>query len=631
MKHLLHILLLSLLSLLTTAQAAPDSRPMTLRVDAANTGQWIFNVHASLPAVPGRLRLLYPRWLPGYHGPEGDVQQIAGLCFFAAGKRLAWQRAADDLHAFEVDVPAGATQVAVNFQWLGVGKAATPLLQSRDALAVPWTALVLYPADRPLAAMPVNASVKLPAGWGWGSALRARDGPPAQGEGWVEFQTESLDTLLDSPVYAGAHYRRIELDPPGTPRPVALHLFGSDADKIKPSDEQIAAHRRLFQQAEALFGSRPWRHYDLLLANGSEFARTALEHQESSENAYDGRYFDDWTVAVRQRDVLAHEVTHAWNGKLRRPAGLLRADLNSATRNELLWVYEGLTEYYGKVLAVRSGLVAPVLMQRLLGRGAAYYTQQAGNRWRPLQDTTHDPAFGKPAPERWPDWTRGYDYYVESALRIWLDADTLIRERSGGQRSLDDFARQFFAAPSGLQLPSAYTLDDVIAALDAVLPLDWRSFLRDRLAQTTPGAAMDGLERAGWRVVFADERSALDLAALSPRKPLYSMDYSAGLAVLPDGEIASVAWDSPAFQAGLAPGDKLLAVQRRGFTPERAEAALKANRDGRQPLELLLQRGDDYQLVTLDVRTGPRHPGLARMADRPDLLADIFKPRQESP
>ncbi|HEY9108280.1 MAG TPA: peptidase M61 [Roseateles sp.] len=630
MKRLLLSLLIGLLTLL--ARAAPAGPAMTLRVDASNTGQWIVNVHASIPAAPGRLRLLYPRFLPGYHGPEGDVQQIAGLCFFAAGKRLAWQRAADDLNAFDVDVPAGATTVSVNFQWLGVGKAATPPLQARDMLSVQWPLLLLYPAGRPLTAVPVNASVKLPAGWGWGSALRARDGAPAQaaqtaqGEGWVEFQTESLETLLDSPVYAGAHYRRIELDPPGTPHPVALHLFGSDADKIKPSDEQIAAHRRLFQQAEALFGSRPWRHYDLLLANGSDFPFIALEHHESSENAHDGRYFDDWTTAVRRRDVLAHEVTHAWNGKFRRPAGLIRADLNSGTSNELLWVYEGLTEYFGQLLAVRSGLVTPAQLQRQWSRGAAYFAQQAGSRWRPLQDTTFDPAFGKPPPERWPDWTRGYDYYVESALRIWLDADTLIRERSGGRRSLDDFARLFFATPSGLPAPKPYELDDLLAALNAVLPHDWRGFLQARMAQTSPGPTQ-GLERAGWRIAFADERSSMDLAALSPKKPLYSMDYSVGLAVLPDGEIASVGWDSPAFHAGLAPGDKLLAVQRRGFTPERAEAALKANRDGSQPLELLVQRGDDFLLVTLDVRTGPRHPAPARIEGRPDLLADIFKPR----
>lgn len=629
MKRLLLSLLLGLLTLL--ARAAPAGPAMTLRVDASNTGQWIVNVHAAIPAAPGRLRLLYPRFLPGHHGPEGDVQQIAGLCFYAGGKRLAWQRAADDLHAFEVDVPEGASVVSLNFQWLGVGKATTPPLQARDVLALPWTSLVLYPAGRALADLPVNASVKLPAGWQWGSALRGRDGTPAQGEGWVEFQTESLETLLDSPVYAGAHYRRVELDPPGTPRPATLHLFGSGPEKIRLSEEQIAAHRRIFQQAEALFGSRPWRHYDLLIANGTDYPHVALEHHESSENAFGGDYFDDWAAASRVRDDVAHEITHSWNGKFRRPAGLLRTNVNDETRNELLWVYEGLTQYFGQVLAVRSGLITPAQLQRLWGRGAAYYAGLPGSRWRPLQDTTFDPAFGKPAPERWPDWTRGWDYYAESAVSIWLGADTLIRERSGGRRSLDDFARLFFATPSGLPVPKPYELDDVLAALDAVLPHDWRGFLRARLAQVKPAATMEGLERAGWRVVFAEERSALDLASLNPKKPLFSMAYSAGLMVAPDGEIASVVWDSPAFHAGLAPGDKLLAVQRRGFTPERAEAALKANRDGSQPLELLTQRGDDFRLLTLDVRTGPRHPGLARIDGRPDLLAEIFKPRQESP
>lgn len=619
-------LLALVLLALGRAQAAPDTAPITLRVDASNTGQWIYNVHASLPAEPGPLRLLYPRWLPGHHGPAGDVQQIAGLCFYANGQRLAWRRAADDLHAFDLEVPAGATSVSLNFQWIGAGKAAQPPLQARDVLSVAWPAVLLYPAGRPLASVAVHASLKLPAGWAWGGALRARNPQAPADAAWVDFETESLETLVDSPIFAGAHYRRIPLDPPGTPHPVTLHLFGSAPDRIEPDEEQIAAHRRLFQQAQALFGSRPWRHYDLLLANGTDYPFAALEHHESSENAYDGRYFEDWAGAMRRRDVLAHEVTHAWNGKLRRPAALVRDDLNTETRNDLLWVYEGLTEYYGQVLAVRSGLITPAQLQRLWSRTSAHILHLAGSRWRPLQDTTNDPAFGRPAPERWPDWTRGYDYYDDAALRIWLDADTLIRERSAGQRSLDDFARLFFAAPSGRPVTHPYELDDVLAALHAVQPLDWRSFLQERLTQR-PGTTMPGLERAGWGVVFADKRSAMDLAALHPKKPLYAMTYSTGLAVLPDGEIAAVAWDSPAFSAGIAPGDRWLAVQQRAFTPERAEAALQANRDGRQPLELLLQRGEDFRAVTLDVRTGPRHPAAQRVDGRPDLLAEIFKPR----
>lgn len=614
-----------------TATAATDDtspRPaMTVRVDASNTAQWIFQVHATIPAAPGSLRLLYPRWLPGHHGPVGDVSQLAGLTVRVGGQRLLWTRAPDELHGFDVQVPAGAQAVDVHYQWLGPSKGAlSDSLQTRDALALTWPALLLYPAGRPLAEIEVDSQVKLPAGWQWGSALRAATKTVA-GEAWVAFQTETLETLLDSPVYAGANYRRVELDPPGTARPATLHLFRKREGGTAPSDEQIDAHRRLLQQAEKLFGFRPWRHYDLLLADGKGFGHIALEHHESSENSYDGNYFDDWAAASRSRDDLAHELTHAWNGKFRRPLGLEQRDLNSPTRNELLWVYEGLTQYWGQVLAARSGLVTVEQMRQELAWAGARTAELPGRQWRDLQDTTNSPALASDGTQKWWDWTRGYDYYWDAALLIWLDADTLIRERSGGQRSLDDFARRFLVGQDGDKGPSLYGFDDVVAALNAVQPLDWRAFLRARLDHRLPATTLDGLARSGWAVGFVDQRTPLQLASLSAKKPVFSMRYSAGLSVDADGGVAAVNWASPAFDAGLAPDDKLLAVQGMAYTPERAEAALKANRSGDKPLQLLIRRDDEFRTVTLDVRTGPRHPVLERMEGRPDLLEAIFKPR----
>lgn len=610
----------------TTPTPTPTPRPtMTVRVDASNTAQWIFQVHATIPAAPGPLRLLYPRWLPGHHGPVGDVTQLAGLTVRVGGQRLLWTRAPDELHGFDVQVPDGAHAVDVHYQWLGPTKGAlTDSLLSRDALALTWPSLVLYPAGRPVAEIEVDSRMKLPAGWQWGSALRAS--AKAAADGWVEFQTETLETLLDSPVYAGINYRRVELDPPGTARPAALHLFRARDADTAPSDEQINAHRHLLQQAEKLFGFRPWRHYDLLVADGKGFGHIALEHHESSENAYDGNYFDDWAAASRARDDLAHELTHAWNGKFRRPRGLEQRDLNSPTHNELLWVYEGLTQYWGQVLAVRCGLVTAEQMRQELAFASARTAELPGRQWRDLKDTTNVPALASHGTQKWWDWTRGYDYYDDAALLIWLDADTLIRERSGGQRSLDDFARRFVIGQDGNRAPSLYGFDDVVAALNVVEPLDWRAFLRARLDHRMPTTALDGLARAGWAVGFVDKRTPLQLVALNPKKPLFSMRYSAGLSVDAEGTVVAVNWASPAFKAGLAPDDKLLAVNGLAYTPERAEAALKDNRGGDRPLQLLIRRDDEFRTVTLDVRTGPRHPVLQRMEGRPDLLAEIFKP-----
>ncbi len=619
-----------LLLILGGAGLAPQAQAqaqesITAHVDASNTGQGVVQVHLVLPARPGRLRLLHPLWLPGYHGPVGRVSQIAGLSITQDGRPLAWQRAPDQPQAFDVNVPAGAATVDVRYQWLGDG--ANNWLHGRDCVGLNWPALLLYPAGRPMAESRVRTRLRLPEGWGWGSALRASAESPEPG--WIAFEPEALDTLMDSPVYAGAFHRRIELDPPGTPQPVALHLFGDEPARIAISDTQIEALRQLVRQADALFGARPWRHYDMLLANAEASPIDGVEHHESSEMQLPGNFLDDWAAAERVRSLVAHEFVHAWNGKLLRPAGLLRDNLNTPTTNELLWVYEGQTQYWGSVLAARSGMITVPQVQRIFAHTAAWYAQQPRRRWRPLQDTVHDPALPLPEDLPWPDWSGRTDYYAESALRLWLDIDALIRERSEGRRSLDDFARAFFAARPGERQPRPYGFDDVVAVLNKVLPLDWRALLRERLdgLRRADTADTTGLERTGWRLAYADQRSPLDLASLNPKKPVFSMLYSVGAVVASDGKLQQVAWDSPAFRQGLVQGDQLLAVQRRAYTPERAEAALKDARDSGTAMEWWVKRGDDYRLLSFSERSGPRYPRLERVDGMPDRLAEILKPR----
>ncbi|WP_158219598.1 peptidase M61 [Ideonella sp. A 288] len=606
------------------APAHPLAAPITLEVDATNTAQWIYEVRETVPASPGSLRLLYPRWLPGFHGPHGDTGQIGGLTIQAGGKRLAWRRPADNLSAFDVEVPDGVTQVEVRFQWLGNPKGGEyPPPMSKDLLGVQWHGVLMYPAGHEAAAIQVRPALRLPAGWQWGSALRARE----ERDGWIRFQPVSLEALVDSPVYAGAAYRRIDLDEPGAAQPVVLHLFTDPAETKAPTDQQIDAHRRLVQQADRLFGWRPWRHYDLLLANIKGISFTALEHQESSENAYDGRYFEDWATASRRRDDVAHEFVHAWNGKYRRPADLWAPDFNTVSSNALLWVYEGLTQYWGIVMATRSGLITPEQAQLRFANGAAWYQELPGRQWRNLQDTTNDPAARSSGQDRWPAWSRGWDYYGESALLIWLDADTLIRESTDGQRSLDDFARLFFRGTAGDKGPDLYTFDDVVAALNQVHRHDWRTFMRERLDRTASQVPLDGLRRAGWRLDFKDQRSALQLSSLDPKDPTLRLLNSIGLAIGKDGEIKEVQWGSLAFGAGLAPGDKLVAVHLKAYDAVHLEAALVANKSGGKPIDLLVRRDDDFRHIAFDYRGGPRHAALVRVDGAPDRLADILRAR----
>ena len=570
------------------------------------------------------MRLLYPQWLPGFHGPYGDTGQIGGLTVEAGGQRLRWHRPPDHLNAFDVLVPDGVKQIEVRFQWLGNPKGSVyPPPMAKDMVGLQWHALLLYPAGHEVAGIQVQPAVKLPAGWQWGSALRATN----ERDGWVRFEPVSLEALVDSPLYAGAVYRRVDLDPPGTAHPVVLHLFTERAAAKSPTDEQIEAHRRLVQQADRMFGSRPWRHYDLLLANVKGIGFTALEHHESSENAYDGHYFDDWSAAPRRRDDVAHEFVHSWNGKYRRPADLWEPDFDAPGSNSLLWVYEGLTQYWGIVMATRSGLITPEQARQRFANGAAWYQALPGRQWRNLQDTTNDPAMRSTSQGRWPTWSRDRDYYGESALLIWLDADTLIRQATNGQHSLDDFARVFYGGQAGDKGPDLYTLDDLIAALNGVYPYDWRGFVRERLDRTASQVSLQGLDRAGWQLKFNDQRSALQLASLDPKDPTLWLGNSIGLGIGKEGDIKEVQWDSPAFRSGLAPGDKILAVNLQAYGPELLEAALVANKSGGKTLDLLIRRDDEFRHVAIDYRGGPRHAELERTNTSPDHLTEILKAR----
>lgn len=608
------------------APAARLTGPVQVSVDASNVGQGIFMVHQRLPLQPGPVRLLYPKWLPGWHGPWGRPEQIAGLVVRVGGQRLPWRRAQDDPWAFDVEVPAGANALELNYQWLGQATGAPGWMPTtREQLGISWPTLLLYPAGPAQADVSVSARVRLPRGWGWGSALRAAAQTDGAQDGWVNFAPENLEVLMDSPVWAGAHYRRIELDPPGAAQPAALHLFSGGQAKA-PTDAQVAAHRRLIEQAERLFGWRPWRHYDALLAPAEGQSPSALEHHESAEVLTTDHYFDDWTAASRGRDLLPHELVHAWNGKAYRPADLWSADMNTPTQNSLLWVYEGLTQYWGEVLAVRAGLVSPEQMQRRLARTAAYLADLPGREWRSLQDTTMDPQLTVTS-SSWPDWTRSYDYYAEAALMIWLDADTLIRERSGGARSLDDFARAFFRPQAPGAAVVRYRFEDVVDALQRVQPYDWAGFLGERLERTGSTVSSDGLARAGWSVGWAEQRSALDLAELDLEKPELSLYYSLGLDLAADGQVQQLRWAGPAFVAGVSNKDVVVAVNGLAYKPDLLEAALRGNRNGQSPPELLLRRGAHYRTLQIDVRTGPRHPRAERLEGVPDRLAAILAPR----
>lgn len=614
-----------LLALLFTAAChAQAADPIVLNVDASNVAQQIFQIQASIPAAPGELTLLYPQWIPGNHGPSGPLNQLAGLRLSANGQPLEWRRDPVNMFAFHVTVPAGASMVEAQYQFLSPVEANQGrITMTRDMLGVQWQAMTLYPAGRPTREISVQPNLTLPAGWQFGSALAVQSQAATPQGQQVAFKPLDLETLVDSPLFAGRHFKRIDLDP-GARFPVHLNLVADSADSLEATPEQIAPHRALMQQAYKLFASRHYKHYDFLLAQSDEFGGIGREHQQSSENGVKPGYFSDWDKNAPGRVLLPHELTHSWNGKFRRPAGQDTPDFNTPLQNSLLWVYEGQTQYWGNVLAARSGLVDPAHMRDLFAATAARYDVAPGRSWRSMGDTTNDPIINGRRPQGWSSWQRDEDYYMEGAL-VWLDVDTLIRELSRERRSLDDFARAFFGVNDGSTTPLPYTFEDVVAALNKVQPYDWATFLRSRVEGHGPGAPLDGLARAGWKLVYRDTPTAF-LKADEERGKSTDLTYSLGVVIDKDGKLGRLLWDGPAFRAGLSGNTTLLAVNGTAYTPKLLKAAIQAAKDGSEPINLLVKKGKQFQTVALDYHGGLKYPQLERIAGTPDRLTSILKP-----
>jgi predicted metalloprotease with PDZ domain len=598
----------------------PYPGTIVLNVDASNTAQQIFRVRQKIPAKPGKLTLLYPQWVVANHGPSGALNQFAGLKVSANGKPLEWKRDPLNVWAFAIDVPADAAAVEVEFQYLSpVEPNQGRTTVTADILGVQWQSLALYPAGYRSRDITVQPNLTVPPGWQFGSALEmtARNGDE------IAFKPLDLETLLDSPLFAGRHFRRIDLDP-GAKVPVHLNVVADSAEQLAATPEQIAPHRALIQQSYKLFNSKHYRHYDFLFAISDDFGGIGREHHQSSENGVKLGYFTEWAKYEARRELLAHEFAHSWNGKFRRPAGQDVPNFNTPMDNTLLWVYEGQTQYWGAVLAARSGLINAEHTRDLLAASAARLDNVKGRAWRAVQDTTYDPIVNARRPQVWNNWQRGEDYYQEGQL-IWLDADTKIRELSGDKRSLNDFARAFFGVDDGAYVAKHYTFDDVVAALNAVQPYDWAQFLRSRVDGHGPGAPLDGLARAGWKLAYADQQTPF-LKAQEEQSKSANFQYSLGFSVGAEGKLEAFQWEGPGFQAGMSGGSTLLAVNGRAYKAEALRAAVSAAKNDKAPIQLLVKKGDLYKTYALDYHDGLRYPRLERINGTPDRLEAILRP-----
>jgi len=598
-----------------------DAYPGTiaLHVDASNLSQQVFRMRLSMPVRAGAMTLLYPQWAPGNHGPNIPLTQLAGLKFSADGKPLEWTRDPVNVYAFHVNVPQGATTLEAEYQFLSpLDTSQGRITMTDDILGVQWQSVALYPAGYDARRITVQPTLTLPQGWQFASALEVEGRTGDE----VRFKPHDLDTLVDSPLFAGRYFKRIDLAP-GAKVPVMLNVVADNPENLDAKPEQIALHRAMVDQAVKLFGSQHYKHYDFLFAISDDFGGIGREHQQSSENGVKLGYFSEWNRNEAGRELLPHEFVHSWNGKFRRPAGQNVPNFNTPLQNELLWVYEGQTQFWGKVLAARSGLVSQNHARDALAIDAARYDNTQGRDWRAMQDTVNDPIINGRRPIGWGNWQRSEDYYTEGML-IWLDVDTKIRELSGEKRGLEDFARAFFGVENGRVEALHYSFEDVVKTLNKIQKFDWAPFLRARLDGHGPGAPLDGLARAGWKLVYSDTPSDTGRAS-EERSKSTDFTYSLGFSVRQDGGVTGVIWDGVGFRAGLAANSTIVAVNNRVYKGDVLKAAVREAKDGKGPIELLVKKGNNLRTVTLDYKDGLRYPRLERIAGARDRLELLFK------
>lgn len=598
---------------------------ITLDVDATNLAQHIFAVKETIPvAQAGPMTLFFPEWLPGNHGPVGPIAQLAGIEITANGQRVQWVR--DTLHpfAYHVVVPAGATALDITLQHLSptTGNQGR-ITMTPEMLNIQWEKMLLYPAGHWSRNITVQPTVKFPAGWQFGTALE----PETKAGDVQTFKPVNLEVLIDSPVFAGVHYRQIDLDPGGR-SPVRANIVADKADSLNATDEQIQILRNLVDQMDRLYGARHFDHYDFLIAMTDKLGGIGLEHHRSSENSVDPAFFTGWDTHLSDRDLLSHEMNHSWDGKWRRPADQYVPNFNSPLQNSLLWVYEGQTQYYGQVIAARSGLLSKQQAMDALAMTAATFDTRVGREWRAMQDTTNDPIISQRQPKGWLSWQRDEDYYSEGQL-IWLDVDTTIREKTGGRKSLDDFARAFYGVQDDSYTPAPYTFEDVVAALNGVVANDWATFLRTRLDADGPEARapLDGLARGGWRLAYSD-RPTDYMKTLYAELKRNDFTYSLGFQTGEGNKIRSVQWNGPAFKSGLAAGMEIVAVNGQAASAERLTEAVTAAKDPSTPITLIVKDDEQYRTVVFDYHDGLRYPRLERIPGTPDRLGDILTPRR---
>jgi predicted metalloprotease with PDZ domain len=587
------------------ADVAYPGGTITLDIDASDVQRGTFRVSETIPLVAGArdLTLLYPRWLPGHHAPRGSPSELVAMSFSVAGKVADWLRDPVEVNAYHVTLPPGARELVAKFVYTSpLQTSEGRVVMTQEMLNLQWEQMSLYPAGYYVRRIKVKPSVTVPQGW---TTFTALDGQAANGNrlSWAE---TDYATLVDSPIFAGMYARRWDLG-----NGIRLNAVADKPELLTLPPERLPALKAMGDEALILFGSRHFDRYEFLVALTDRMGGIGLEHHRSSENQLGPKNFVEWDKFDWDRNVLPHELSHSWDGKFRRPAKLWTPDYRQPMQDNLLWVYEGQDQFWGLVLAARSGVQSKETVLGMLAALAGNYATQPGRSWRSVEDTTFDPIINARKPRPYRTMSRDEDYYNEGAL-IWLEADQIIRAGTAGRKGLDDFARGFFGIRDGDWGEVTYEFVDVVAALNAVYPYDWGTFLKTRIEASGQPPPLAGIEKAGYHLVWKDEPNMFDKARMEDGHNL-PLTYSLGITLDKDGAVSNPRWDSPAFNAGVVTGAKVIAVNGLAYDADGLKAAIIAAKGGSKSIELLIKRGDRFQTVPVAWNGGLRYPWLERV------------------
>ena len=607
------VLVFLAITLVIAAPAALTGQTISVTVDATKTQQKLLSAREIIPVKPGPLTLYYPKWIPGEHAPGGPIASLTGLKFEADGKAIPWVRDLLDVYTFHLEIPAGVSRLDAKYDYIEPdGVSATDKL-----LVLEWNEVILYPAGAPAQQLIYEAKIHLPDGWKFGTPLPVEK----QSGNQVSFKPISLEMLVDSPVITGEYYRVIDITPAGEPIHHELDLVADSEAALKISPENQKQMTNLVAESGKLFGARHYRDYHFLLTLSDHVAHFGLEHHESNDSRLPERALLLPTSGMSLGGLLAHEFVHSWNGKFRRPADLSTPDFEVPMETDLLWGYEGLTDYLGPMLAARSGLwTAEQYHEFMASIAAALGPGRPGRTWRPLLDTAIGETELGRARGGWANWRRGVDYYEEGDL-LWLEVATIIHRESKGQKSIDDFCQSFHGGPNHSAEVKTYTFDELVSTLNAIAPFDWAGFFHTRLNSTSADAPTGGIENGGWKVVLNGEPMKLQGRNGDPGDV-----YSIGLKVGADGAVTDAIVGSPAFEAGVSSGMKVVGVNGRVYSHDLLVDAIKAAKDTSQPVTLLVVADDYFRTCVINYHGGDKFPHLVRVADKPDYLDELIKP-----